>query len=73
MQTNKETIIEVVTGTTIGMVGSWIISYTVVRTLSDPAIIATVTVGTCTIWSLVRGYWIRRKFNARLINRAKES
>lgn len=61
-------MIEVGTNTVVGMAGSWAISYTCIVTIKDHALAAAAAVAGCTIWSLVRGYWIRRRF-ARLEGR----
>lgn len=65
MQTRRQSIIEVTTNTAIGMVGSWLITYACMTLIADRTTAATVTVIGCTVWSLVRGYWIRRRFNGR--------
>lgn len=65
MQTRRQSIIEVTTNTAIGMVGSWLITYAGMTLIADRATAATVTVIGCTVWSLVRGYWIRRRFEGR--------
>lgn len=62
-QSPRHSAIEVATGTLIGMLGSWLISYTVLGLLDDRSAIATTTTALCTVWSVVRGYWIRRRFN----------
>jgi hypothetical protein len=62
-QSRKQSAIEVFTGTFIGMIGSWLISYAVLGLLDDRGAIATVTTALCTVWSIARGYWIRRRFN----------
>lgn len=65
-QSRKHSAIEVATGTLIGMIGSWSISYTVLHLVVDPVAIATITTALCTVWSLVRGYMVRRHFNRQL-------
>lgn len=62
-QTKREAAIEVLTGTAIGMLGSWFITLFVMSYLPDRLQAATVTVLLCTLWSLVRGYPIRRYFS----------
>lgn len=63
MQTKRQSLIETCSNTFIGMVGSWLITLMCIRGITDPFSATTVTVLLCTIWSLVRGYWVRRVFN----------
>ena len=65
MQSKKGTIIEILTNTGIGLVGSWLITYSVMHLKLNPAVAATIVCGLCTVWSIVRGYGIRRFFNTR--------
>lgn len=65
MQTRRQAIVEVLTGTAIGLVGSYAITYTVFIYIDDKATAAAITVFGCTVWSLVRGYVIRRRFAAK--------
>ena len=61
-QSRRHSMIEVCSNTFIGMIGSWIITYLVISTIHNPMVAAPVTVLLCTIWSLVRGYFVRRHF-----------
>lgn len=63
MQSKKDTVIEILTNTGIGIVGSWLITYSVLHSSLNPALAATVICVLCTIWSIVRGYGVRRFFN----------
>lgn len=65
MQTKQQTILEVVTGIVVGLLGSASITYLCLTNLDQlTAFWMTVTTtALCTIWSLVRGYTIRRIFN----------
>lgn len=65
MQTRRQSIIEVCTNTAVGMVGSWVIAYACIVAFDSPAAAAASSVAGCTVWSLVRGYYIRRKFAQR--------
>lgn len=65
MQTRRDSVIEVLTNTFVGMAGSFVISLTVLHAIEDRAIAAGVTTVACTVWSIARGYWIRRRFNRR--------
>ena len=64
-QSRRHSAIEVFTGTAIGFVGSWIITFLTFSYIREPAVAATTGVVLCTVWSLVRGYTIRRHFSQR--------
>lgn len=64
-QSRKQTMEEVVINTSIGFVGSWVITYCAMLTIRDAAIAASTAVVLCTVWSLVRGYTVRRYFAMR--------
>jgi hypothetical protein len=63
MQSRRHSWIETGTNTAIGFVGSWIITMVVLYTVDNKTLAGTITVILCTIWSLVRGYSVRRYFN----------
>lgn len=63
MQTRRQSIIEVTTNTAVGMAGSWAIAVVVMTAVQDRILAATITTVACTVWSLARGYAIRRHFN----------
>lgn len=63
MQTRLQSAIEVATGTTIGSIGSWLISYVTYSTIPNLEVATTIAVAGCTAWSLLRGYVIRRAFD----------
>jgi steroid 5-alpha reductase family enzyme len=64
MQSKRASLVETLTGTSIGLVGSWLITYSVSICCDAPVSAkTTVIVALCTIWSLVRGYYVRRYFN----------
>lgn len=65
-QTKKQSLIETCTNTTIGMVGSWLITMGCLMFFTTPIGIATSTTIFCTVWSLGRGYVVRRHFNSKL-------
>lgn len=65
-QSRMQSAVEVVTNTATGFVGSWLIAFAVLTAISDRALASTVTVLGCTVWSLARGWTIRRVFNRRL-------
>lgn len=62
MQSRRDSSIEVVTNTFVGMAGSYAITYVTFRLVQSIELASAVTVGMCTVWSLVRGYFIRRRF-----------
>lgn len=61
-QSRRQSAVEVVTNTAAGMAGSWVIAYVTMSVVQDRSTAAAVTVAGCTVWSLVRGYFIRRRF-----------
>lgn len=65
-QTKKQSLIETCTNTTIGMVGSWLITMGCLMFFTTPVGIATSTTIFCTVWSLGRGYVVRRHFNNKM-------
>lgn len=67
MQSKKGTVIEILCNTGIGIVGSWLITFTVMHLKLSPVVAATLICILCTIWSIVRGYCIRRYFNKKQI------
>lgn len=62
MQTRRQSVIEVCTNTAVGMIGSWLITFVTMSLVKNIPLAAAITVAGCTIWSLVRGYLIRRHF-----------
>lgn len=70
-QTKKQSMKEILSSTTIGMIGSWLITMGCLAVFSTPMAIATSTTLACTVWSIARGYAVRRYFNKQL-TQAKE-
>lgn len=62
MQTKKQSLRETCVSTAIGFVGSWLISFILAQHISGPALLATCVTVACTVWSLVRGYHVRRHY-----------
>lgn len=56
-------MIEAATNTAVGVVGSWVISFWAITYFKDPIAVTNAAVIGCTIWSLLRGYGVRRFFN----------
>jgi hypothetical protein len=64
MQSRTHSVLEVLTGTTVGFIGSWFINFSVFS-LSPLGLASNITLSTvgCTVWSLARGYALRRLWN----------
>jgi len=62
-QTKKQSLIETISNTSIGMIGSWLIAMACLMFFTTPVGIATSTTILCTVWSVGRGYCVRRYFN----------
>ncbi len=62
-QSRLRSAAEVATNTTAGLIGSWLIAMAVMTNVIDRAAAATITTALCTVWSLARGWAIRRTFN----------
>lgn len=65
-QTKLQSLMETLTNTGVGMVGSWLIAMACLMFFTTPVGIATSTTIACTIWSLGRGYVVRRYFDSKL-------
>jgi hypothetical protein len=63
VQTKAQSLREVLTNTFIGLVGSWLISYICMTNISGTGMAVTVATVLCTVWSIGRGYAVRRWFN----------
>lgn len=62
-QSKKQSLKETMTNTGVGMVGSWLITMGCLTLWANPVISATIATIGCTVWSVARGYTIRRYFN----------
>ena len=65
MQTKKDSLKEVIFNTAVGMLGSFAINLICLNLFTTAIAIAISTTILCTIFSISRGYTIRRFFNAR--------
>lgn len=65
-QTKLQSLMETLTNTGVGMIGSWLITMACLMFFTTPVGIATSTTIACTIWSLGRGYVVRRYFDSKL-------
>lgn len=63
MQSKRQSLKETLTNTFVGMAGSFAITMLCLQVLTNNTIIAVVTTLLCTVWSILRGYSIRRYFN----------
>lgn len=70
MQSRKHSAVEVATSTSIGFIGSWMIMWIVLKCWPHwpTSVQTTVITGLCTVWSIVRGYFVRRYFNHKTEN-----
>ncbi len=67
MQSRLHSVIEVFLNTAIGFLGSWIITELTLRWHLSPVTLGLEIVIWCTVWSLVRGYVLRRWFATRAL------
>ena len=67
MQSKRQSLIEILSGTALGMLGSLLITLAILHMVADKTVASFLTVGACTIWSLARGYCIRRYFNRNIV------
>ena len=63
MQSKRQSMKETLTNTFVGTIGSFMITMLVLQVLKNDVAIAAVTTIMCTIWSIGRGYTIRRYYN----------
>lgn len=66
MQSKKQSLKETLTNTFTGMAGSFAITMICLKIFTDPLAIAASTTVLCTLWSIGRGYTIRRYFNTKV-------
>lgn len=64
-QTKAQSLKETVSNTGIGMIGSWLITMVTFHFIKDLTIASTVATIGCTVWSIGRGYCVRRYFNSK--------
>ncbi len=63
MQSKKQSLIETLSNTFIGMAGSFGITMICLAIFTGHFAIAASTTILCTVWSIARGYYVRRYFN----------
>lgn len=64
-QSKAQSLKETMSNTGIGMVGSWIITMVTFHFIKDLTLASTVATIGCTVWSISRGYAVRRYFNSK--------
>lgn len=62
-QSKKQSMKETLTNTFTGMLGSFAITMGCLAVFTNQLLIAASTTILCTVWSIFRGYTIRRYFN----------
>ena len=63
MQSKRQSLKETLTNTFTGMAGSFAITMLCLQVFHNQVAIAVSTTVACTVWSIGRGYAIRRYFN----------
>lgn len=67
MQSKKQSLKETLTNTFVGMAGSFGITMLCLQFFTEQVAIAATTTFLCTVWSIARGYGIRRYYNSKQI------
>lgn len=63
MQSKRQSLIEVMTGTGLGFLGSLLIVWLCMKLISNQELAALSSTILCTVWSIARNYALRRYFN----------
>ena len=63
MQSKRQSLKETLVNTFTGMAGSFMITMLCLQVFNNTVLIALSTTMLCTVWSIVRGYTVRRYFN----------
>lgn len=64
-QSRKQSLKETVSNTFLGTVGSFLITWVTLFFVKDIILASAITTVACTVWSLTRGYAVRRYFNSK--------
>lgn len=72
MQSKRQSLKETLTNTFVGIAGSFAITMLVLKVLESDFAVAAVTTALCTVWSIGRGYTIRRYYNSKNQNQSGE-
>lgn len=62
-QSKKQSLKETLSNTFIGTIGSFFITMVTLKLFTNPVVISAVATIACTVWSITRGYAVRRYFN----------
>lgn len=62
-QTKAQSLKETLSNTFIGTVGSFLITWVTLFFVKDIILASLITTVACTVWSITRGYAVRRYFN----------
>lgn len=62
-QSKSQSLKETLSNTFIGTIGSFTITMITLQLFTNPVIISAVATIACTVWSITRGYAVRRYFN----------
>lgn len=65
-QTRRQSLIETLSNTALGIVGSFLITMVCLHFFTTDVGIAISTTLACTAWSIVRGFYVRRWWNNKL-------
>lgn len=62
-QTKRQSLLETLSNTFIGTLGSFLITWVTLHFVKDIIAASAITTIACTVWSIARGYCVRRYFN----------
>lgn len=62
-QSKRQSIKETLSNTFIGTLGSFLITWVTLHFVADIILASAITTVACTVWSIGRGYAVRRYFN----------
>lgn len=63
-QSKKQSLKETLSNTFIGTIGSFLITLVTMHFVKDLTLASAIATVGCTVWSIVRGYSVRRYFNS---------
>lgn len=64
-QTKAQSLKETLSNTFIGTLGSFLITWVTLFFIKDIVLASAITTIACTVWSITRGYSVRRYFNSK--------
>ncbi|QYW06670.1 hypothetical protein uav_139 [Pseudomonas phage UAVern] len=62
-QTKAQSLKETLSNTFIGTIGSFLITWVTFHFITNIVLASAITTVLCTVWSIARGYFVRRYFN----------